>query len=173
MKKDFLDVVKAGTAIKQLVSNVEKEEYDFGFFPVEMKLHSDSETYDIFALYKKGEKEKAAEEINEKFDEKNTSAFLTPSENYIQIAFFEEDELPLYKRSITFKNNGNKLQKGEIVSIIVDPKYEYIDEVMNRYLEFEDKLEVKKDDDIYQYIDCISKERTKKNSFVKKLFKNK
>ena len=63
--------------------------------------------------------------------------------------------------------------KGKIVSFIVDPKYKYIDDVMNRWFIFEEKLEVKKDDDIYQFIDVISKKRNKKESFVKKLFKGK
>ena len=172
MKKNFLEITKASSAITQLVSNVEGVEYKTDYIPVDIKVSGGLETYIVFLIYKDNNKETMLEEISDKFKDHDVRGFLDPSENYVQIAFFPEDHSPRYKRSITFSTNHEIKDRADMVSCIVDPKYTYIDEVMNRWFDFDEKLEVHKDDDIYQYIDSISKKYEKK-SFVKKLFKNK
>ncbi|MBQ6538921.1 MAG: hypothetical protein IJL76_01435 [Bacilli bacterium] len=173
MARKFMDITKAGCAIKILVSNIEGKEYAFTHVPVNIKTSSGLDSYEILLLYPKDKEEEMLAEVNKKFEKHDVGGLLEPSENYVQLAFFEADELPFYKRKITFSTEFEPIKKGEMVSCIVDSKFNYIDEVMNRWFAFDEKLEVHKDDDIYQYIDCISKKREKKEKFVKRLFKSK
>lgn len=174
MKKNFIDLVTAGSAIKQLVSNVEGTDYDFSFIPVDVKLSNRMEHFQMFVIYKKGNYDEVVNEINKKVSIDIIDSFLKPSENYVQIAFYESDDTPNYKRSITFCDSDEKLQKYEMQSCIVDENYQYINNVMNRWFAFDEKLEVHKSDDIYQFIDCVSKKQVKKEKgFGKKLFKKK
>ena len=173
MERKFMNVVKAGSAIKQLVSNVEGKEYGFTHVPVNIKTSLGLDDYAIFLIYPKDKEEEMLAEVNEKFKNHDVGGLLEPSENYVQLAFFELDDTPFYSRKITFSSDGERLTKGEMASCIVDPKYNYISDVMNRWIQFDKTLEVHKDDDIYQYIDCISQKRVKKEGFVKRLFKTK
>ena len=131
MKKNFINLVTAGSAIKQLVSNVEGTDYDFSFIPVDVKLSNRMEHFQMFVIYKKDDYDKVVNEINEKMAIDVVDSFLKPSENYVQIAFYESDDTPNYKRSITFGDNDEKLQKYEVKSCIVDENYQYINTVMN------------------------------------------
>ena len=173
MSRKFIEVTKAGCAIKMLVSNVERKEYDFTHVPIDIKTSAGIESYEIFLLYPHGKEEDMLNEVNEKFKDHDVGALLEPSENFVQLAFFEADDVPFYSRRITFTAEIDPLKRGEMVSCIIDPKFKYINEAMNRWFAFDEKLEVHKDDDIYQYIDCISKKREKKDKFVKRLFKSK
>ena len=173
MKRKFLDCVTAGCAIKQLVSNVEGKEYEFTHVPVDIKTSNKLEKYDVFLIYQKDKYDEMVQEVEDKFREQDVLGFLSPSENYVQLAFFPEENMQFYNHSITFSKEGDPVEKGQMISCIVDSDYEYINDVMNRWFKFDESLEVHKRDDIYQYIDCISKKRVKKESFVKKLFKNK
>lgn len=173
MKKGFLDITTARTAIRDLVSNIEGIEYDTTYIPVTLKVAGGFQNYNVLVLYKKGNYEEMLEEINNKFKNENVDALLKPSENYIQLAFFEQDDnIPNYKRVMCFKQNNDRFEKNEMLSFIVDPKYAYIDDVMNKWFEFEEELDIKKSDDIYQFIDVISKKKMKKDKFVKKLFRS-
>lgn len=173
MEEKSLDVITARTAISQLVSNVEEEEYTTEFIPVEVRVGNNIEQFYVLSLFKKDNRDLAVEEINKNVKENGTDTFLNPSENFVQLGLIEDAGIPFYSYKMIFDLKNIPSSDGKIVSFIVDPKYKYIDDVMNRWFIFEEKLEVKKDDDIYQFIDVISKKRNKKESFVKKLFKSK
>ena len=173
MEEKSLNVITARAAISQLVSNVEGEEYTTEFIPVDVRVGKNMEQFYLLSLFKKDNRDLAIKEINKNIEENDTTAFLNPSENFVQLGLIEDDGIPFYNYKMIFDMNNISSTKGKIVSFIVDPKYKYIDDVMNRWFRFEEKLEVKKDDDIYQFIDVISRKRNKKDNFVKKLFKSK
>ena len=77
MKKNFIDLVTAGSAIKQLVSNVEGTDYDFSFIPVDVKLSHRMEHFQMFVIYKKDDYDKVVNEINEKM-----GAFVAVEDKY-------------------------------------------------------------------------------------------
>ncbi len=172
MKRGFLDVTTARAAIKDLVSNIEGVEYDTTYIPVNIKVNGGFVTYNILVLYKRGRYDEMLEEIYNNFKEGKVESLLKPSNNYVQLAIFEEDEkIPNNNRFIGFERTPVMLEKNEMVSLIVDPKYAYIDDIMKKWFNFEEKLDIKSDDDIFRYVDVISRKRIKKDSFVKRLFK--
>lgn len=170
MKNNYINVITAGSAIKDLVSNVEDKQYEFTHVPVEIEVGSKLDTYNIILLYEKDSYDEMKREIEEKFVKHDFDTFLEPSNNYIQLGIYKEIGMNFYKYNISFDQTDDPINNNEIVSCIVDPKYSYINDVMNRWVEFDKKLEVHKSDDIYQFIDCISKKNEKKDSFVKRLF---
>ena len=173
MRKGFLDVTTARAAIKDLVTNIEGIEYDTTYIPVNLRVNSRFVPYNILVLYQRGKYEEMLEEIDKKFEEGKIDALLKPSDNYIQLSFFEENEnIHNYDRFIRFSKANDGLEKNEMISFIVDSKYSYIDDVMNKWFDFEEKLDIKRDDDIFRYIDSISKKGFRKNGFVKKLFRS-
>lgn len=172
MRRGFMDVTTARAAIKDLVTNIEGVEYDTTYIPVTMKVNRGYEPYNILVLYQRGKYEEMLEEVDENFKEGSVDALLKPSKNYVQLAFFESDEnIPNYDRFIGFSRNNEKLEKNETKSFIVDPKYTYIDDVMNKWFEFEDKIDIRSTDDVFQYINAVSKKGLRKG-FVKRLFKS-
>ncbi len=173
MRKGFLDITTARAAIKDLVTNIEGVEYDTTYIPVDMKVSRRLVPYNILVLYKRGKYEEMLEEVEKNFEGGKVDALLKPSENYVQLAFFEVDEnIPNYERSIGFTRTKERLNKNEMISFIVDPKYAYIDNVMNKWFDFEEKIDIKRDDDIFQYINVASKKESRRNGFVKKLFRS-
>ena len=173
MKKGFLDVTTARAAIKDLVTNVEGVEYDTTFIPVNMKVSGGFVPYNVLVLYKRGKYEEMLEEIYKNFEGGKVDALLKPSDNYVQLAIFEIDEnIPNYDRAIRFSKTTDRLDKNEMTSFIVDPKYAYRDEVMKKWFVFEEKLDIKNDDDIFRYVDAVSRKGLKKYGFVKRLFRN-
>jgi hypothetical protein len=172
MRKGFLDVTTARAAIKDLVTNIEGVEYDTTYIPVNMKVSGGFVPYNVLVLYKRGKYEEMLEEIYNNFEGGKVDALLKPSENYIQLAIFEIDEnIPNYDRSIRFSKTTDRLDKNEMTSFIVDPKYAYIDDVMNKWFAYEEKIDIKRDDDIFRYVNAASKKGFRKNAFVKKLFR--
>lgn len=171
MNKNYLDVITAGSAIKDLVSNVEEKEYVFTHVPVDINVSNRLDTYNIILLYEKDRYENMKQEIEERFATHDFDSFLEPSNNYIQLGIYRDTGKDFYKYKISFDQTIDPVEDTEMVSCIVDPKYIYINDVMNRWFEFDKKLEVHKSDDIYQFIDCISKKRDKKGKVVKKLLK--
>lgn len=170
MKNNYINVITAGNAIRDLVSNVENKDYTFTHVPVDIEVGSKLDTYNIFLLYEKDKYNEMIQEVKEKFTTHDFDSFLEPSNNYVQLGIYKDTGMKFYKYKISFDPTEDPIQDNQIVSCIVDPKYTYINDVMNRWVEFDKKLEVHKSDDIYQFIDCISKKNEKKDSFVKRLF---
>ena len=170
-KRKYLNVITAGNAIRDLVSNVEGKDYTFTHVPVEIEVNSKLDTYNIFLLYEKDKYNEMLTEVKEKFAGHNFDTFLETSNNYIQLGMYKDIGKEFYKYQICFDQTEDPVNENQIVSFIVDPKYSYINDAMNRWYEFDKKLDVHKSDDIYQYIYSISHKEEKRDSFIKRLFK--
>ncbi len=187
--RKYISVITAGNAVRDLVSNIEGKNYSYTHVPVKVEVGSELETYNIFLLYEtdidvqhvKNEEEynelleekynEMLKAVEEKFATHNSDAFLEPSDKYIQLGICKDTGKEFYKYKICFDQTEDPVNENQFVSFIVDPKYSYINSAMNRWYKFDEKLDIHKSDDIYQFIYYLSHKEEKKESFVKKLFK--
>lgn len=169
--RKYISVITAGNAIRDLVSNLENKDYTYTHIPVDIEVDSKIDTYNIFLIHEKDKYNEMIQEVKEKFTTHDFDSFLEPSNNYVQLGIYKDTGMKFYKYKISFDQTEDPIQDNQIVSCIVDPKYTYINDVMNRWFRFENTLDVHKSDDIYQFIYSISHKEEKNKSFIKKILK--